>query len=249
MHHLEKHVSLIEFDAGDHNYLDLHGMRSFADILELLDDDPKCRCIVLTANGRTFCAGVRFDASNAEGGAPDPSLFYAQAMRIFGTRKPWIAAIQGAAVGAGLGLAVAADFRVGCKEARFSANFNRLGFHPGFGLSVTLPRLIGMQKAATLFYTARRIDGVLAKEIGLLDEIVDAPLLRAHAISFAEELAASAPIAVQSTRKTLRTGLELQVRHANAIGLELQRQQMKMQDFAEGVSAMSARREPVFSGI
>ena len=97
---------------------------------------------------------------------------YKEAIRLFRTKKPIIGAIHGAAVGGGLGLALVPDFRVTCAEARFSANFNRLGFHPGFGLTVTLPRLVGAQQAALLFYTGRRISGDEAVRLGLADVLV-----------------------------------------------------------------------------
>ena len=91
---------------------------------------------------------------------------------MFACRKPVVAAVQGPAIGGGLGVALVADFRVTCAEAKFSANFNRLGFHPGFGLSATLPRLVGVQKAAMLFYTGRRINGTEAAAMGLADLLV-----------------------------------------------------------------------------
>ena len=93
-------------------------------------------------------------------------------MRLFRTRKPIVAAIQGAAIGGGLGVAMAADFRIAAPEARFSANFARLGFHHGFGLSVTLPAAVGGQHAAELLYTGRRITGDDAVAIGLVDRVV-----------------------------------------------------------------------------
>lgn len=130
-----------------------------------------------------------------------------------------VAAVQGATVGAGLGLALVADFRVTCPEARFSANFNRLGFHPGFGLSITLPRLVGEQQAALLLYTGRRIDGHEAQRIGLADVLVPAEQLRDTALDLAAEIAISAPLAVESTRETLRLGLADKVQpptHANS---------------------------------
>ena len=76
-------------------------------------------------------------------------------MRIFRNKKPIVAAIHGAAIGGGLGLAVSADFRVTCPEARFAANFTKLGFHPGFGLTATLPELVGKNNAELIFYTSR----------------------------------------------------------------------------------------------
>src|SRR6185436_20373861 len=122
---------------------------------------------------------------------------YKEAIRLFRTRKPVVGAIHGAAVGGGLGLALVPDFRVTCAEARFSANFTRLGFHPGFGLTTTLPRLVGVQQAALLFYTGRRIGGQEAQRIGVADLLVAQDQVRTSAIELAREIAASAPLAVQ----------------------------------------------------
>ena len=94
---------------------------------------------------------------------------YEQAVRLFRTKKPIIAAIQGAAVGGGLGVSLAADFRIACPEARFSANFSKLGFHQGFGTSITLPRVVGEQKAKWMLLTSARINGEEAYKIGLAD--------------------------------------------------------------------------------
>src|SRR5690606_13245125 len=130
-----------------------------------------------------------------------------EASRLFRTRKPIVAAVHGAAIGGGLGLACVADFRVTCQEARFSANFTRLGFHPGFGLTATLPRLVGPQMAALLFYTGRRIPGDEAVRIGLADLLVPQAEVRSAAEALATEIAQSGPLAVVATRETLRRGL------------------------------------------
>jgi enoyl-CoA hydratase/carnithine racemase len=145
-------------------------------------------------------------------------------------------------------LALVADFRVTCAEARFSANFNRLGFHPGFGLSVTLPRLVGVQQAALLFYTGRRINGAQAHAIGLADLLVAQDQVRARATELASEIAGSAPLAVQSTRATVRTGLVEQIRLAVARESMEQNRHFLSEDFKEGVAAMAARRPPQFKG-
>ena len=147
-----------------------------------------------------------------------------------------------------LGLALVADFRITCTEARFSANFNRLGFHPGFGLSVTLPRLVGAQQAALLFYTGRRIAGDEAHRIGLADELVALEQVRPRAIELAHEIAGSAPIAVQSTRATVRGNLVEQIRLAVARESIEQNRHFLTEDFKEGVAAMAARRAPQFKG-
>jgi len=119
---------------------------ALADIAHGLADDV--RVVVLAAEGKAFSAGAEFKQGGGEDASRNTADFYGHALRLFRTAKPIVAAVQGAAVGAGLGLALVADFRVTCNEARFSANFNRLGFHPGFGLSLTLPRLVGEQQAA-----------------------------------------------------------------------------------------------------
>jgi len=242
------HVALLEIRRPPYNYVNVALMQALADALERLDEDPACRAVVLAAEGRTFSAGADFNSEGDAQTARDPGTLYVQAMRLFRTAKPVVAAVQGAAVGAGLGLALAADFRVTCAEARFSANFNRLGFHPGFGLSATLPRLIGQQKAALLFYTGRRIGGDEAVRLGLADELVPAGEVRARALALAAEIAVSAPLAVQSTRATLRQGLADEIARVNRHERELQRLHFASADFKEGVVAMGERREPRFQG-
>lgn len=237
------HVALLEIRRQPYNYVSEELLRTLADTLARLDADSSVRCTVLAAEGRTFSAGADFG-----GGALDPGALYEQAMRLFRTVKPMVAAVQGAAVGAGLGLAVAADFRVTCAQARFSANFNRLGFHPGFGLSVTLPRLVGPQQASLLFHTGRRIDGEEAVRIGLADLLVAEDQVRASALALAAEIALSAPLAVTTTRATLRQGLADEVECANRRERELQLVQFASEDFREGVRAMAERRPPRFEG-
>ncbi|OGA78559.1 MAG: enoyl-CoA hydratase [Betaproteobacteria bacterium RIFCSPLOWO2_12_FULL_65_14] len=241
-------VNVVTLERPPHNFVDPKLIGELADTLARMDEDHQCRAVVLAASGRSFCAGANFSGVNRTSEAVDPGAFYAQAMRLFRTRKPIVAAVHGAAVGAGLGLALVADFRVTCAEARFSANFTRLGFHPGFGLSVTLPRLIGEQTAALLFYTGRRVGGAEAVTMGLADELVAEPDVRKRSISLAQEIAISSPLAVQATRATLRHGLAERIATANERELEIQRVQFRSRDFQEGIAAMTERRDPVFLG-
>lgn len=239
------HVATLTLNRPPHNHVDPACMAALADALEALDTDDDCRAVVFAAQGKSFCAGADFGAQDA-GIERDPGPFYRQAMRLFRTRKPIVAAVHGAAIGAGVGLALVADFRVTCPEARFSVNFNRLGFHPGFGLSVTLPRLIGEQRAALLFYTGRRIDGESAVSMGLADELVEQQAVLERAAALAEEIAASAPLAVESTRATLRHSLADRIEAVNRHELEVQKAQFPTEDFREGVKAMAERRLPQF---
>ena len=157
--------------------------------------------------------------------------------------------MQGAAVGGGLGLALSADFRVSCEEARFSANFARLAFHQGFGISVTLPRVVGPTRAALLLYTGRRVKGAEALAMGLVDELVPIAQVRDRARELAEEIALSGPLAVQSIRATLRAGLADAVAAATDHELAEQSRLRLTQDFAEGIKAMAERRPPDFKGV
>lgn len=244
-------VATVEIRRPPHNFFDIPLIHELAAAFESLEADRRCHAIVLAAQGTAFCAGANFanrDATPAQAGPRPLNPLYNEAIRLHACTKPVVAAVHGPAIGGGLGLALVADFRVTCPEARFSANFTRLGFHPGFGMSVTLPRVVGMQQAQLLFFTGRRIGGEEAHRIGLADVLVPQDQVRAQAQALAREIAVSAPIAVQSTRATLRRGLVEQIRLAVAHESVEQYAQFKTADFREGVAAMAERREPRFKG-
>jgi enoyl-CoA hydratase/carnithine racemase len=244
-------IGQIEIQRPPHNYFDNALINQIADALEAFDRDPACRAVVLCAQGKSFCAGADF----ANRPSPDGTMqggaakhLYKEASRIFRTRKPFVAAVHGAAIGGGLGLALAADFRVTCPEARFSANFTRLGFHPGFSLTYTLPRLVGQQKANLLFYTGRRVSGDEAVAMGMADVLVPLAEVRSAATALAMEIAQSAPLAVQSTRETVRRGFADAAERATERELTEQDWTRKTADFKEGVKAWAERRLPDFEG-
>jgi enoyl-CoA hydratase/carnithine racemase len=254
---IRENVATVEIQRPPHNFFDFHLIRQLADTLEALDDNPDCRAILLCSQGKSFCAGANFgDGSQVQAdGSVEGSLnrvgvdhLYVEAVRVFAAKKPIIGAIQGAAIGGGLGLAMVPDFRVGCPESRFAANFTRLGFHPGFGLTHTLPRVIGTQKANLMFLTSRRIKGDEAHEWGLLDVLTDLASVRETAWNLAREIAINSPLGVVSTRTTLRRGLAEAVRAATDRELAEQTWLRQTQDFKEGVAASHDRREPDFKG-
>lgn len=245
-------VATVEIRRPPNNFFDNALIAEIAAAFETLDNDPRCRSIVLAAEGKAFCAGADFSknpqTASTSGNDGTTKHLYKEAIRLFRNRKPIVAAVQGPAVGGGLGLALVADFRVTCPEARFSANFNRLGFHPGFGLTTTLVRLIGPQQAALLFYTGRRIPGDEAVKIGLADLLVPHTEVRTAALALAGEIAQSAPLAVISTRETLRRGLVDAIEASTERELVEQEWQRWTVDFKEGVVAMAERRLPKFIG-
>lgn len=244
------HVTVTEICRPPSNFFDADLLTRLAEAWETLGRDEACRAIVLASHGKAFCAGNQHSAETpVDAAAPMPgATIYAAAARLFRARKPVVAAVQGAAVGGGMGLALVADFRIASPEARFWANFSRLGYHAGFGLTATLPRLVGAQKAASLLYTGRRISGEEAQNIGLADELVDAGALRQRAIAFAQEIASSAPFAVQSMRTTLRRDLIASVETAMEREFSEQSWQRTTADFNEGKAAIAARRDPDFAG-
>ncbi len=247
----DDHVATIEICRPPNNFFSIMMIREIADALEQAADRG-ARAVVLCSEGKHFCAGADFAGREAddqrEGGASVASTLYGEAARIFRQPLPIVAAVQGAAVGGGLGLAMAADFRIGCPEARLTANFARLGFHQGFALSVTLPRVIGNQATQEVLFTGRRYSGAEALEIGLIDRLVDADSIRAEAHDFAAEIAGSAPLAVRSIRETLRAGLADAAVSAMDRELAEQSRLQNTEDWIEGVNAMTERRPPDFQG-
>ena len=249
-------VSLIEIRRPPHNFFDVSLIGEIGDAMDALDADPGCRAIVLASQGSAFCAGANYgdgrtlDAQGQRPGEQEKPVrhLYREAVRLFRNKKPVVAAVHGAAVGGGLGLALVADFRVTCPQARFSANFTRLGFHPGFGLTVTLPELIGKTQAELLFLTSRRITGEEAYRLGLADVLVAQEEVRAAAQKLAAEIAENAPLGVLATRASLRANLAERVRKATEHELEEQTRLRQTADFKEGVKAMAERRTPNFIG-
>ncbi len=238
-------VTTVEIQRPPHNYFDHALIASLADAFTALDAHDGTRAIVLCADGKSFCAGANFGGGRSE---DKPGDLYREAVRLFSTKTPVVAAVQGAAIGGGLGVALMADFRIASPEARFAANFARLGFHQGFGLSVTLPALVGQQKALELLYTGRRINGEEALAMGMADRLVPLESLRAEAHAFALEIARSAPLAVTSIRQTLRGDLADKVKAATDHELVEQDRLRRTEDFKEGVRATAERRLPNFQG-
>src|ERR1044072_3262282 len=216
-------VATIEIQRPPHNFFDIVLITAKPYAPDDVDKDNGCRAIVLAAQGKSFCAGANFgdgttlDKSGQRPGEASSPVqhLYMQAVRLFRSKKPIIGAIHGAAVGGGLGVAMVPDFRVACPETRFAANFTRLGFHPGFGLTETLPAIIGRQAAALMVYTSRRGAGEEALAMGLADVLVPQDQVRAAAQNLAAEIAENAPLAVLATRLTMRHGLADQIGRAS----------------------------------
>jgi enoyl-CoA hydratase/carnithine racemase len=244
------HVALLTIDRPPNNHVSVELMRDLADALDDIDGEIDLRASVLASAGKAFCAGADLVSPGGVGasGMQGINPLYVEAVRLFSAKKPMVAAVQGAAVGAGLGLALVADFRVAAPEARFTANFVKLGFHPGFGITHTLPRVIGQQRASLMCLTGRRLTGQQALDWGLVDELAPLEELQAAALRLAGEIAENAPLAVQSTRATFRAGLAEAVKVQTDHEMKEQTWLRATKDFAEGVRAVNERRAGKFVG-
>ena len=245
------HVGEVLFSAPPYNFASPELLRKIADALDAFDADPLVRCTVLASEGKTFCGGANLAGDGdlaGEAGMDSVAQLYVQALRLFRRKKPMVAAIQGAAVGAGIGLALSADFRVAGPGARFAANFSRLGFHPGFGLTATIPRVVGQQRAAWMMLSSERIKPETALDWGLCDRLAAEGKTLAEAHRMAAELAENAPLAVIAIRATLVGNLldELEATLAHE-----HRQQTILKataDYEEGVASVFERRAANFIG-
>lgn len=256
--HLDGHVATVEIQRPPLNFFDRSLIGQIADAFDALDANEDCRVIILASDGRAFCAGANFGSGQEDGsGSADfteegfqntTGKLYQEGTRLFHNKKPIIGAIQGAAIGGGLGLALVPDFRVASPAARFGANFVKLGIHQGFGISVTLPRLIGQQAANNMLFTGRRVSGAEALTLGLVDKLVDAEDLRAAATELAQEIAENAPLAVMSVRATMREGLADAVSAATAHELAEQQWLRATADAYEGIKAVAERRPGNYIG-
>jgi enoyl-CoA hydratase/carnithine racemase len=246
---LTDQVATIEFTTDALNFLSLDVMTQLADAWQWADTEPACRAIVLCSTGRVFCGGVDFRSLGGTGQDSSPKPLYLLAQRLLAGKKPCIAAVQGAAVGAGLGLAMLADQRVAGPKAQFNASFAQLGFHAGFGLTATLPHVMGPHAASRMLLMAQPVRAEEALRLGLADELVaELEGVREAAQTRARVIAGNAPLAVQDMRKNLRAELLANFEQALERELAAQLSHMKSQDFVEGISAMMAKRPPRFTG-
>ncbi len=216
--------------------------------------DPETRVIVLTGAGRGFCAGLDLKRQNegSDGVGEGPSRMFdlrnAPPMVIHSVDKPIICALNGAAAGYGMDLALGCDIRIASDQAKLAAVFAKRGVLPESGGTWLLPRLIGWAKAAEIAYRGMILDAQRCLDYGLVNTVVPHENLLHTARAWAEEIAANAPLAVQATKRMMRLGLEESF-EANVNHVYLQLLPLfRSNDFREGLQAFAERREPVFTG-
>lgn len=245
---LENHIGRVIFDRPPHNFFDAPLLENLKAAYQALEADRDCRVILLSSAGNVFCAGANFGSDGRGFNTEEAARIYAGALVLANARVPTVCAVQGAAMGGGFGVTLSADFRVAAPEARFHPNFAKLGLHAGFGITATLPRIVGGQTAMRMLLTSERVGGEAAAAMGLADRLAPREELEAAALAFAAEIASAAPLAVQGMLATLRAGKREAMEAAITRELEQQGVNLASHDFREGVAAAAARRPPVFTG-
>jgi len=205
----------------------------------------------VTGTGACFSAGADFKSIvQRADGAPHERSFamYAPFLSLLDVEVPIVGALNGNTIGGGFGLALVCDVRIGAREAKYGANFVRLGIGPGMAISYLLPRLVGVARASELLLTGRLVDGAEAEALGILNRAVAAADVLPQAMELANEIAGAAPLAVRATKAAIRRGLELHVREAAHAEAYAQAETLATDDAREGISALLAKRTPSFTG-
>jgi len=236
------------------NAMDPALTEAFAAAVEDVRGDASVRAVIITGAGRAFCAGGDLSWIEPGPGANVPLMrrkmreFYPKFLGVRTLDVPVIAAINGAAVGAGLCLAMACDIRIASEDARLSAPFTRLGMHPGMAATYLLTRLVGAAHASELLFTARMIDGREAQRIGLVNRAVPEGDVLETARELANEIAANAPIPMGMVKRAIYIAEHADM--ATMLEYEGLAQPITMgtSDLLEGLNAFKERREPKFEG-
>jgi len=256
--HQDGHVLVITFNRPDRlNTISRTMLGELSTVLVAADKDTDVRCIVVTGAGRGFCAGLDL-VDVGQGGIgtkstePRPRQLFdlrdAPITVMWGIDKPVIAAINGAAAGYGMDMSLIADMRIAGESAKLAAVMVKRNVVPESGGTWLLPRLIGWGKAAEIYYRGRTLNANESLEMGLVNTVVPDDQLMDTAMQWAHEIAENAPMAVQTTKRMMRMGLEesfdTSVDHLmmHLAGM------FSSEDFKEGVQSFIEKRKPTFTG-
>jgi 2-(1,2-epoxy-1,2-dihydrophenyl)acetyl-CoA isomerase len=228
-----------------------------------VEADPAVRCVVITGAGRAFCSGG--DVSGMGGAAPSaPSdtprptledavrrLQHGQetlTLRLFDLAKPTIAALPGAAAGAGMSIALACDLRIAAQSAFITSAFANIGLSGDYGGSWLLTQIVGVARAKELYYTSRRVGADEGLALGIFNEVVADDELMARARTLAESIAAGPPIALRYMKENLNRAVGADLRTALALEADRMVRCTRTDDHREAVQAFIGKRKPVFHG-
>jgi 2-(1,2-epoxy-1,2-dihydrophenyl)acetyl-CoA isomerase len=256
---LDGAVASVRMDNPDKlNALSTVMTRELIEVLQGLGADPAVRAIVLTGEGRGFCAGAdlsAFEDPYRRGERPKPSTFlqgdtgYNRLIPALAEApKPVIAAINGVAAGAGLSVALACDMRIASEDAPFSLAFVKIGLIPDSGACYFLPRAVGMARALELAITGDRIDAATALQMGLVNRVVPADRVLVEAQDLANRLSELPTTAIALTKRILKEASGLSLSETLELEASFQDEAAATDDHIEGVMAFLEKRSPTFTG-
>jgi enoyl-CoA hydratase/carnithine racemase len=251
-----QHIGIITLNRPDNrNSMTAELLQSFGDVTREVAGNPELRCVIITGRGSCFSAGADFRSivqrDDRDGyRLPHEKSFamYEPFLRVLELEVPTIGALNGHAVGGGFGLALLCDMRIGAENAKFGANFAKLGLHPGLGISYLLPRLIGVPRACEMLFTGRLIAGTEAAANGLFSEAVPAADVWDRAWALADQIARNAPLAIRTMKRGFYQALDWRPREAAYAEALAQAFTLETEDVKEGIAALLDKRAPEFHG-
>jgi 2-(1,2-epoxy-1,2-dihydrophenyl)acetyl-CoA isomerase len=218
-------------------------------------EDESIRVVVLTGAGRSFCAGgdlahIGKARESSEAKRLEPLLRAGMQMvlTLRTMAQPVVAAINGAAAGAGMNIALAADIRIASEQATFGQNFSKVGLFPDYGGTFFLPQLVGPARAAEMFYTGEMIDARTALQLGIVSRVVSATKLEEEARALAQKIADGPPLAIRAAKQVLFASQRKELEEALEKEVQYQMKCFLSEDCREGVRAFLEKRKPVFHG-
>ena len=250
---VDAQVGVITLNRPDNrNSMTPELLDAFARVSAAARADTTIRCLIITGTGACFSSGADFRSNlqRHEGAAPAEKSYamYEPFLSILDIEVPIIGALNGHTIGGGFGLALVCDLRIGAREAKYGANFVKLGLAPGMAISYMLPRIVGLARANELLLTGQLVDGEHAERIGILNRAVPAADVMPEALAMARTICGNAPFAVTATKQAIRRGLALDVRMAARAESHVQAASLAMDDAREGIAAFLAKRPPEFTG-
>jgi 2-(1,2-epoxy-1,2-dihydrophenyl)acetyl-CoA isomerase len=257
LYDVSDHIATITLSRPERlNALSPQMREELHDAITTSNDNDHVRVIVITGAGRGFCSGGDVKAMNERnesgaGTALEEAMVPARDAAVLAmrdSRVPIIAAVNGAAAGAGMNIALACDIRIAADNAKFGQTFTRRGLHPDWGGTYFLPRLVGMAKACELIFTGKMIDAAEALRLGIVTEVTRLEDLMPTVRALAAEIAAGPPIAIRLARRAMYRNADSNLREALEYETFAQNLCRETEDSKEGVRAFVEKREPQFSG-
>lgn len=252
---IEGKIATLTLNRPDNrNAMDSVMMPAFQDAVDQVISQKDLRCLVITGKGRNFCGGADFNdfalGSDGSKQLPNEQLFslYKPFLSLSKVEVPIIGAMNGHAIGGGMGLALMCDIRIANNDSKYGVNFAKLGVHSGMAISYILPRIVGLPVANELLFTGKLIDGKEAKSIGLVNYSESYENILPKAMEIANEIAGCAPIAVKMMKRSIYQGLIWNPEQAAEYESHCQSRTFETEDAKEGVAALLEKRKPVFKG-